>query len=119
MSSILNVTATPSYLTASSAGYKTQTAAASASAAKASAAQPPAAQASAAATAQAAAVTAAQLTVGQLLEEPVFELKQQALAGNQLAVQVLAQEQGASTAQAGTTATTGGGQAIASINLLA
>jgi hypothetical protein len=46
-----------------------------------------------AAPAAAATTTTAQPTLSQLLEEPSYELTQQAQAGNQLAIQVLAQEQ--------------------------
>jgi hypothetical protein len=43
-----------------------------------------------------------------LLEEPIYELTQQAQAGNQLAIQVLAQEQ-ASNAPLTTSAAASGG----------
>jgi hypothetical protein len=72
-----------------------------------------------AATTQAAPTTPQQLTEVQMLEEPLFELMQQAEAGDPLAIQLLAQEQAAThTLQApGTKA--GSTPIYGTINLLA
>jgi hypothetical protein len=56
----------------------------------------------------------AQPTLTQLIEEPKFELSQQAQAGNQLAIQLLAQQQSTPTSQAA-----GAGPGVGPINILA
>jgi hypothetical protein len=53
-------------------------------------------------------------TFTQLVEEPKFELTQQAQAGNQLAIQLLAQQQSTPTSQAA-----GAGPGVGPINFLA
>jgi hypothetical protein len=58
--------------------------------------------------------TPAQPTPTQLIEEPKFELSQQAQAGNQLAIQLLAQQQTSATSQAA-----GAGPGVGPINILA
>ena len=71
--------------------------------------------------APAAAATPAQPTITQLLEEPTFELSQQAQAGNPQAAQVLAQQQAADALIAPTTAAaaTGAVPGVPGINILA
>jgi hypothetical protein len=61
----------------------------------------------------------AQPTETQLLEEPLFQVKQQAQNGNQLAIEVLAQEQAANPSQATAAATAGAALAPGTINMLA
>jgi len=56
----------------------------------------------------------AQPTLTQLTEEPKFELTQQAQAGNQLAIQLLAQQQSTPTSLAA-----GAGPGVGPINILA
>jgi len=58
----------------------------------------------------------AQPTLTQLLEEPTYELTQQALAGNQQAIQLLAQQKAASALFSPTGA---GGPKYGSIDILA
>ena len=60
----------------------------------------------------------AQPTETQLLEEPRFQLQQQAQSGDQLAIEVLAQQQAANPSQA-TAAQAGAALTSGTINLLA
>ncbi len=70
--------------------------------------------------AQPAATTApAPPTETQLLQEPRFQVQQQAQNGDQLAIQVLAQEQAANPPQATAAANAGAAVVPGTINLLA
>jgi len=66
---------------------------------------------------QAAPAAPAQPTIAQLIDEPVFELTQQAQAGNTQAQQVLTQEQAANAPA--TVAAAGAAAAPGSINVVA
>jgi len=61
----------------------------------------------------------AQPTETQLLEEPLFQLHQQAQNGDQLAIEVLAQKQAANPSQATPTANAGAALKPGAVNLLA
>ncbi|MGA2079248.1 MAG: hypothetical protein ABSH53_01340 [Holophaga sp.] len=75
---------------------------------------PPAQKAQPAATA-----VPAQPTETQLLEEPLFQLHQQAQNGDQLAIEVLAQKQAANPSQATVAANAGPAPMPGTVNLLA
>ncbi|MDR3670904.1 MAG: hypothetical protein P4L36_08670 [Holophaga sp.] len=94
MSSVLNVTATPS-LPPVAPTPKPQAAAAAAT------------------TTATTTTTTTQPTLTQLMEEPTYQLTQQAQAGNQLAIQVLAQEQAGNAPLTTSAAASGGVNIIA------